>query len=78
MGSTEHADGDIGYTVYCYDPPQDKWITLPVLPVRWFGLGQINGKLVAVGGEKKINEKSDVIYTYEEVEAFYYSSHANS
>ena len=36
------------------DLPQDKWTTLPPLPatVKWFGLGQVNGKPVAVGGAK--------------------------
>ena len=38
--------------VYCYDPPQENWTTLPPLPVRWFGLGHVSGKLVAVGGCK--------------------------
>ena len=51
--------------VHCYDPPQDKWTTLPPLPVRWFGLGQVNGKLVAVGGEKGASLCSDVC-TYDE------------
>jgi N-acetylneuraminic acid mutarotase len=53
------------YIVYCYDPSQDKWTALPPLPVRWFGLGQVNGKLVAVGGERR-NKKSNNIYTYDE------------
>ena len=44
---------DNRYIVYCYDPSQDKWTTLPPLPVKYFGLGQINGKLVAIGGVKK-------------------------
>ena len=38
--------------IYCYDPSRDNWITLPPLPVRWFGVSQVNGKLVAVGGVK--------------------------
>ena len=38
------------YIVYCYDLSQDKWTTLPPLPVKLFGLDQVNGKLVAVGG----------------------------
>ena len=54
-------DDDGEYTVYCYDPPQDKWMTLPQLPVRYFGLGQVNGKLVAVGGIKSSRQ----IYTYD-------------
>ena len=56
------------YIVYCYDPSQDKWTTLPPLPVRYFGLGQVNGKLVTVGGQKKgptENQTNDV-YTYDE------------
>ena len=53
---------DNEYIIYCYDPSQDKWTTLPPLPVRWFGLGQINGKLVAVGGMKRStgNETNNV------------------
>ena len=52
--------------VYCYDPPQDKWTTLPPLPVRCFGLGQVNGKLVAVGGEKKSAKRgTNEIYTFD-------------
>ena len=61
------AYGDDQYIVYCYDPSQDKWTSLPPLPVRWFGLGQVYGKLVSVGGWKKStgNEIKD-IYTYDE------------
>ena len=55
------------YIVYCYDLSQDKWTNLPPLPVRWFGLGQVNGKLVTVGGEKKANyQKTNEVYTYDE------------
>ena len=48
-------DGDGQFIIYCYDPSQDKWTTLPPLPARYmyFGLGQVSGKLVAVGGMKK-------------------------
>ena len=55
---------DDEHIVYCYDQSQDKWTTLPPLPVKFFGLGQVNGKLVAVGGWKG-NEMNDV-YTYHE------------
>ena len=55
------------YTVYCYDPSQDKWTTLPPLPVKYFGLGQVNGKLVAVGGtNKSYRLGTNEIHTYDE------------
>ena len=60
-------DGDDDkYIVYSYDPSQDNWTTLPPLPVSWFGLGQVNGKLVAVGGENKgDNSTTNEVYTYD-------------
>ena len=60
--------GDCEYTVCCYDPSQDEWTTLPAsLPVKSFGLGEVNGKLVAVGGEKSNNRNiiSAEVHTYE-------------
>ena len=58
---------DASYIVYCYDPSQDKWTTLPPLPVRRFGLGQVNGKLVAVGGHKKSDyRETNGVHTYDE------------
>ena len=61
------AQPDDKYIVYCYDPSQDKWTTLPPLPIRWFSLGQVNGKLVAVGGKKKSDStETNVVYTYDE------------
>ena len=59
-------DGD-DYIVFCYDTSQDKWTTLPPLPVRWFSLGQVNGKLVAAGGKKKgTGNQTNDVYTYDE------------
>ena len=57
-------DDDNDYIVYCYDPSQDKWTTLPPLTVKYFSLGQLNGKLVAVGGEKKNYKETKEVYTY--------------
>ena len=57
---------DDDYIVYCYDPSQDNWTTLPPLPVRYFGLGQVNGKLVAVGGVKKNHVTTNEVFTYDE------------
>ena len=65
-GGRTNGDDD-HYIVYCYDPSQDKWTTLPPLPVRYFGLGQVNGKLVAVGGRKKSDDRAtNEVYTYGE------------
>ena len=65
--SSDNEADVLEYTAYCYNPSQDKWTTLPPLPVRWFGLGQVNGKLVAVGGEKSDNKQaSSRVYTYDE------------
>ena len=60
------AADDVRYNVYCYDPSQDNWTTLPPLPVKYFGLGQVNGNLVAVGGWKKSNgSATNEVYTYD-------------
>ena len=56
-------DDNKRYLVYCYSPTQDQWMTLPPLPVKWFGLGQLNGKLTAVGGAKKDGRKRNDVYT---------------
>ena len=39
--------------VYCYNTQCDRWTPLPQLPVKRFGLGQIDGKLVVVGGMRR-------------------------
>ena len=52
------------YIVYCYDPSQDNWTTLPPLPVKWFGLGQVNGKLVAIGGAKSVSFNTSTPLSY--------------
>jgi N-acetylneuraminic acid mutarotase len=51
----DESENSYCYLVQCYDPSQDKWTTLSQLrlPVRYFGLGQIDGHLVAIGGEMK-------------------------
>ena len=47
-GTTD--DDNKRYLIHCYSPAENQWTTLPPLPVKYFGLGQINRKLVAVGG----------------------------
>ena len=56
-------------STYCYQPSDDNWTTLPPPPVKQFGLGQFNGKLVAIGGQIEKNgcmHITDEVYTYEE------------
>lgn len=56
-------------SIYCYEPLQDTWTILPPLPVALFGVGQINGRLFAVGGTQEIDGKmhtSDAVYVYDE------------
>ena len=64
-GGVANSD-DAEYTVYCYDTSQDKWTTLPPLPVKWFGLGLVNGELVAVGGWRMDREDTNEVCTYDE------------
>ena len=62
-----HGGGGTENDAYSYSPSEDNWTTLPPLPVRRFGLGQVSGKLVAVGGVRKEDSSStNEIYTYKE------------
>jgi N-acetylneuraminic acid mutarotase len=62
-GATEHSGN---FLVYCYNPSEDKWIILPPVPVQRFGLGQVNGKLVVVGGEGRglLPLTTNEVYTF--------------
>ena len=62
-GSTTLFDSSDDYLVHCYDVSHDRWNTPPPLPVCWFGLGQLNGKLLAIGGRKK-DTPGEVSETY--------------
>ena len=53
--------------MHCYDPRQGRWASLPPLPVKHFGLGQVDGKLVSVGGKKRRDDKeTNEVYTYDD------------
>ena len=56
-------DDDDDNILLCYDVARDSWTALPPLPVKWFGLGQVDGKLVAVGGLKKDDKATNNVYT---------------
>ena len=50
-------DYDDMFHVYKYDSVKNEWSILPPTPVRYFGVGTLNGKLVIVGGQ------SEEVYT---------------
>ena len=56
------------YNMCCYDPTEDNWTTLPQHPgVNYVGLGEVDGQLVAVGGESTTDGcASNNVYTYNE------------
>ena len=54
-----------GHRVYKYETRSDKWTVLSPCPVDDFGIGQLSGKLVTVGGHDGSALVGDV-YTYEE------------
>ena len=55
---------DDEYCVHCYDPPQDVWSNLPRLPARYFGLGEVKGELVAVGGLDLSRSTSNMVHVF--------------
>ncbi len=44
-------------TVCQYHPGEDKWARLPPSPVKYFGVGQVSGQLVLVGGKVQSTRK---------------------
>ena len=63
-----YCGGGNEYRVSCYSPSEDTWNTLPACDVCWFGLGQVRGKLVTVGGIKKSDGKvANEVYEFDEV-----------
>ena len=56
------------HDVYCYDTSKNEWSVLPPLDVRLFSLGQIQGRLVAVGGAKArpSRERTNEVRTFVE------------
>ena len=43
-------DSDDEHQVFQYDPARDEWTILPPCPAYYFGLGQLSGELLTVGG----------------------------
>ena len=52
------------HDVLRYETRSDQWSVLPSCPVKWFGLGQLSGKLVTVGGRDGRGAYVNHVYTY--------------
>ena len=46
-----------------YSPTDDRWYTLPPAPVRYFGMGELNGQLVIVGGWTRQRDVTGKVHT---------------
>ena len=57
VGGGNIDEDDDMFHVYKYDPVKNEWSILPPTPVRYFGVGTLNRKLVIVGGQ------SEEVYT---------------
>ena len=69
VGGGEADDDDDKNLVSTYDPVKDVWDTLPPAPVRWFGVGRLNGKLVLVGGVYMYKDEDGItgdVHVFEE------------
>ena len=52
------------HDVLRYETRSGQWSVLPSCPVKWFGLGQLSGKLVTVGGGDGRGAAVNHVYTY--------------
>ena len=55
VGGGNTGDGETDSLVFEYSPLEDKWSYLPPAPVTLFGLGQLLGELIIVGGKVQQN-----------------------
>ena len=66
VGGGMPTDSDSGRLVYKYDPVRNKWSTLPPAPVDGYGVGQLNGRLVLVGGSPEGGGVTADIHVFDE------------
>ena len=60
-GSTRDDD----YLIRQYSITDDKWSTLPPAPVHAFGMGELNGQLVVVGGGTRQDVVTRKVHTFD-------------
>ena len=51
--------------IHEYSPADDEWSTLPPIPVYFFGMGELNGELVIVGGKTRYAVVTGKVYTFD-------------
>ena len=54
---------DDSYLIQKYSPTDDMWYTLPPAPVYYFGMGELNGQLVIVGGTTRQRVVTGKVHT---------------
>ena len=54
---------DDRYLIQQYSPTDDTWSTLPPAPVYFFGMGDLNGQLVIVGGRTRQHYVTGKVHT---------------
>ena len=62
-GQTVNTDKELRKTIFEYETTSDKsWKTrFPKSPTMYFGLGELDGKLVVVGGQRETEDKEMVV-----------------
>ena len=53
VGGGDTSSHDDGYLIQQYSSTDDRWSTLPPAPVCYFGMGELNGQLVILGGNTR-------------------------
>ena len=62
-GGDTGSDDDNDYLIQQYSPTDDTWSTLPPAPVYFFGMGELNGQLVIVGGRTRQDDVTGKVHT---------------
>ena len=63
VGGGSTSSFDDGYLIQQYSPTDDRWSTLPPAPVCLFGMGELNGQLVIVGGKTRQRDVTGKVHT---------------
>ena len=63
-GGSTPSDDDY-YLIQQYSPTDERWSTLPPAPVYWFGMGEMNGQLVIVGGKTRQSVVTGKVHTFD-------------